>query len=178
MQDAHFWSLLSVLECNIYKIAMEGEEETMWHRTAGSLFKTTVQASCRGTVQLCWEKNQSYSLSSGIQATKGAWQNQRLDVSAKGLRRSRSLGLAPFSLTGANRVILSSLQGRQVLEVYRLVLQQLSTWSKLGCWVLQVTSHHTASTGGGKCLKPGCWKRVRGDRNFKDQMGMKAKYRS
>lgn len=67
----------------------------------------------------------------------------------QGLSRSRSLGLAPFSLTGANRVILTSLRGRQAPEPHRLVLQrQLSTWSKLGCRVVPVTSHHAASPGG------------------------------
>lgn len=27
MQDAHFWSFPFVLDCNIYEIAVEGEEE-------------------------------------------------------------------------------------------------------------------------------------------------------
>lgn len=79
------------------------------------------------------------SSSSWIQAKKKGMTEPQAWFQCQGLSRSRSLGLAPFSLTAANRVILTSLWGRQAAEVYGLVLQQqLSTRSKLGCRVIPV----------------------------------------
>lgn len=91
----------------------------------------------------------------------------------QGLSRSRSLGLAPLSLTAANRVILTSLRGRQAPEEHGLVLQQqLSTWSKLGCWAVPVISILSPVLLG---PVPGCWKRVDGDGAVEDQAGMTAR---
>lgn len=100
-------------------------------------------------------------------------------------QQNRSLGLAPFSLTGANRVILTSLRGRPAQEQYSLVLlQQLSTSSKLGGRLIPVTSCHAANPHGGggsregRMPKGSMLKERGGVWAFEDQAGVKTKQAS
>lgn len=72
-------------------------------------------------------------------------------ISVPRARQKQILGLAPVSLTGVNRVILPSLQGRQAPALQRLVVQhQLSVWSRSGSSGLPAASHHAAGP-------PGVW---------------------
>lgn len=126
---------------------------------------TVVQFSCAGRG----------SSSSWIQATKRAWQNHRLDFSAKGSAEADLLAWHPFPW-------------QQQIELSWLPcggdrLQKSTGWSCSSSWALGANEDvelyqwfpSWLQCCWGQCPKAGCWKRVGGDGAVESQAGTKAR---